>query len=187
MIHYIFPVPIGEYDLNNHSDLNKLLEIIHKPKYNRKHELVKKGTSSYITRKDILHLNELKNLKKSIQECINHYSDFLGYETSKIQNSWFNIMEKEGKITPHQHYGSIISGAFYPLLEENSCNLIFHSPLNTFFHAFTPIKSSKNFTKIKFSVPIKQNYLYLFPSALIHETEKNKSPKRIVLSFNTQY
>ena len=47
-------------------------------------------------------------------------------------------------------------------------------------------KESK-ITNNLFKVPIKQNFLYLFPSTLMHETEKNKSNKRIVVSFNTKY
>ena len=34
MVHYIFPVPIGEYNLNNHPDLKKLLDIINLPRLN---------------------------------------------------------------------------------------------------------------------------------------------------------
>ena len=187
MVHYIFPVPIGEYNLSNHPDLKKLLDIINLPRLNRKHYLVKGGNSSFITDEDVLNFPEIKELKVSIQECINNYCNFLGFSPPLLTNSWFNILQKEGKVTPHHHEGSIISGAFYPLLEENSCRLIFHSPLNTFFHSFIPIERKKHFTKNKFRVPIKQNFLYLFPSTLLHETEKNKKTKRIVISFNSGY
>ena len=188
MVHYILPVPIGEYNLNNHPDLDKLLNNINLSEPNQKMSIIKGGNSSFPTRKNILNFPELKELKKTIQECIINYWDNLDLKFPLIGNSWFNVLKKEGKVFPHQHNGSVISGAFYPLLEENSCNLIFHSPLNTFFQSFLSMdeKESK-ITNNLFKVPIKQNFLYLFPSTLMHETEKNKSNKRIVVSFNTKY
>ena len=188
MIHYTFPVPIGEYNLNNHPDLDKLLNNINLSEPNQKSPLIKKGNSSIGNNNNILDIPKLKELKKTIQECIINYCDNLDLKFPIIDNSWFNVLKKEGKVFPHQHNGSVISGAFYPLLEENSCNLIFHSPLNTFFQSFLSLDNKmpqigNNLIK----VPIKQNFLYLFPSTLIHETEKNKSNKRIVVSFNTKY
>ena len=187
-MHYIFPVPIGEYDLNNHPDLDKLLELINNHENKQGHNLIKNGISSILNGKNILDFPELKKLKETIKKCIINYCDHLDIKLPALDNNWFNILKKEGRVFPHQHNASVISGAFYPLLEENSCNLIFHSPLNTFFQSFLSVdKKESKITNNLFKVPIKQNFLYLFPSTLIHETEKNKSNKRIVVSFNTKY
>jgi len=80
-----------------------------------------------------------------------------------------------------------MSGAFYPLLEKNTCNLVFRSPLYTALN-FIPIKSTiANHFQDDFVMPIKENHLYIFPSWLQHYTEENKGNKRIVVSFNTKF
>ena len=185
----LFPTPVMEFDFTNHPDIPKLLDsidyICKKTSSNiDNHTLVKKGYSSY-NKFNILFFPELIDLKNDIQKTIDHYSRDLSIIFSHISQSWFNILDTEGKVDTHHHGSSVISGAFYPLLEKDTCNLCFKSPLyvSKTFESSKPINN--NHFQDDVVMPIKQNHLYLFPGWLEHYTEENKGNKRIVLSFNT--
>ena len=187
MIHNIFPIPIGEYDFNNHPKMATLLrEIKTSSSTLLPHGLISQGVSSHDSNTFILNSNSLSNLKNDIQKCINNYCSNIKSQSPSLTQSWFNIMGKGGKTSLHSHEGSVLSGALYPLLEKNSCNLIFHFPLKILYNNFIPLDYKGGYTTT-FNVPIKENYLYLFPSWLEHETKINKSKNRIVVSFNTKY
>ena len=94
-------------------------------------------------------------------------------------------MFNQGKVELHHHGITPISGAYYPLLEENSSKLIFKSPIYSSL-TYSNVPNNPNYQNT-FTMPIKQDHLYLFPGFLEHQTEVNKGKKRIVLSFNTQY
>jgi len=180
----LFPTPVMEFDFTNHSNINQVLKNLNNFKLGN-HGLIKNGNSSFNLNQRILFSPNLIELKNDFQKCVDLYCSELKIQNGYIFDSWFNILEKDGKVFPHSHGASIVSGAFYPLLEENTCNIIFKSPIN----------SSQNFISINkedhfhpnFIMPIKQNHLYLFPGWLTHYTEKNKGNKRIVISFNTKF
>ncbi len=166
-INYIFPIAIGEYDVSFFN--KKILFNIIKNSPLGKHKLLKKGVNSY-DRLPLLHLPELKELKDYFQECINSYSNRFNLGNLKLDGNWFNLMETNGQTLTHDHSGSnsILSGAYYPLLHKDSCNLTFISP----------------YRNEEFTLNLKENYLYIFPSWLKHKTDVNKGPLRITLSFN---
>ena len=188
MIHNIFSIPIGEYDFNDHPQILLLLKEIkqYSSKFSLKHDLVKKGKSSFDNSFNILNLTSLSDLKYDIQKCISNYCDNIRSNTPYISHSWFNIMKSGGKTGFHSHEGSVVSGALYPLLEKDSCNLKFYYPMEVLYNNFIP-KSTEYKYPGSITAPIKQNYLYLFPSWLEHETEVNIGNTRIVVSFNTSY
>ena len=181
----LFPTPIMEFDFTNHPDIPTLLNYTNNLEV-PSHFLVENGTSSH-DKHNILFDSNLISLKNDFQKCIDYYSKDLKIENSYIKLSWFNIMNNKGKTLIHHHGSSVISGAFYPLLEENTCNLIFKSPLYTAVN-FTPISPNQgSHFQPDFIMPIKENHLYLFPGWLEHYTEENKGDKRIVISFNTKF
>ena len=181
----LFPTPVMEFDYSDHPDIQKLLNFINQSDI-PPHGLIEQGFSSR-PNINILLLPEFINLKNDIQKSIDYYSKEINIIHSYIYQSWFNILNNKGKVSPHHHGASILSGAFYPLLEENSCNLIFKTPLYSSLN-FRPINyesTDDNHFLTKYEMPIKQNHLYVFPGWLEHYTEENKSKKRIVVSFNT--
>lgn len=180
----LFPTSVASFDFTDHPDKEILLNYINNLSNLNFHGLVKKGISSFHTPENILDLVKFKNLKKDFQKCVDQYTNALDIQKTKISNSWVNIMEKGGKVKMHHHNSSIVSAAYYPFLKSNSCDLYFKSPLYTSIN-FTPNTSngSEHFYEI-FKLNIKENHLYLFPGWLEHFTEKNKSEKRIVVSFN---
>jgi len=184
--HNLFPSLVIEYDLRNFIEKDKLFKILKSYDLIR-HGLVKKGESSII-KPDLLDNPDLYILKNKFQECVSKYCEELDIKTPFISNSWFNVMYKKGKTSLHMHEVSCLSGAYYPLLEENTCNLFFSNPLGGSIINLSPKKEEEYTIPLKhYIMPIKQDYLYLFPSYLQHGTETNKGEARIVVSFNTSF
>tara|TARA_R100000008_G_C3521375_1_gene134169 strand:- start:56 stop:640 length:585 start_codon:yes stop_codon:yes gene_type:complete len=136
------------------------------------------GKSSYNINNEFLFDSRLMPLAKQIQGCINQYihdsSTSPLLESSVISASWFNILGKGGIVSKHRHVeswdveeGSVVSGAYYPYVDEDSSPLFFNLPNGII------------------SKPVKSGQMILFPSWADHWTEKNQSEKRITVSFNT--
>jgi len=163
---------IDNFNLSKYND--SCLEVINKS-IAVKYHLVS-GVSSYEIDKEFLFKEELKPLMIKIQECINEYirpNEKL--EASVISSSWFNILGEGHKVGRHRHVeswddreGSVVSGAYYPHVEEGSAPLIFTFPEGRIVNMH-PASGS----------------LVIFPSWVDHHTTENQSNKRITVSFNT--
>lgn len=149
---------IKQYDLY-FLNLEKILKILQSTQ-TREHGLVGDGISSYNYGMPILEHPELIGLKKIIQKHLKEYHP----KPLKIINSWFNTMNVGDELKIHKHEESVVSGAFYVRIGENSVPLIFSTE----------------------QVKPKNGLLVLFPSEMDHYTEPEKE-KRIVISFNTDY
>ena len=163
---------IDNFNLSKYND--SCLEVINKS-IAVKYHLVS-GVSSYEIDKEFLFKEELKPLMIKIQECINEYirpNEKL--EASVISSSWFNILGEGHKVGRHRHVeswddreGSVVSGAYYPYVEDGSAPLIFTFPEGKVVNMH-PSNGS----------------LVIFPSWVDHHTTENQSNKRITVSFNT--
>jgi Putative 2OG-Fe(II) oxygenase len=149
---------IEEIDLS-FLDFNSIMNTIKSIKLET-HGLIENGYSSYNIGMPILEHQNLIGLKMIILKYINSVSS----KELKLINSWFNITYPGGILKKHKHENSIISGAFYVKVGENSTPLIF------------PNKSIKP----------KNGLLVIFSSELEHYTEEEKE-ERIVISFNSDY
>ena len=189
MKHELFPTLIKEYNVSGYPQKEKLLEKIFNYPTNT-HESVKGGTSSYYftvnpKTQNFLLLEGFNDLNNFFINCSNEYSNEVGIQSGRMFNSWFNIMYQGNETTRHHHPGSTIAGAYYPLLEDNSCNLVFYSPhYNQRQTWFKTIDKNNKYNTPFFEFPIKQDHLYLFPGWLDHSTTVNNSNKRVVISFN---
>lgn len=183
----LFPTTVMEFDFSNHPNLPLLMDYINDviPHLNE-HGIIDNGISSYNLMRNFLSSPNLIELKNDFQKSVDYYSRELNIFDSIIDKSWFNILDLKGKVSAHHHNSSIISGAFYPLLKEGSCDLYFKSPLYTALNFESKNLDTEHFQK-DFKMHIKQNHLYTFPGWLIHYTEENRSDQRIVVSFNTKY
>ena len=185
----LFPTLVKEYSVEDYPQKEKLLEIINNYSYNS-HPLVKGGKSSFTKdphKNNFLRINGFYDLEDYFLSCFQDYSNEIGIKLGVINNCWFNIMEQNNLTERHNHPGSSIVAAYYPLLEENTCNLILSSPIHPLQSAWwnTSSNSSENsYSSPSFSLKIKQNHLYIFPGWLYHSTEVNKGGKRIVISLN---
>jgi uncharacterized protein (TIGR02466 family) len=181
----LFPTPVIEFDFTDHPGIPPLLDCVNNLKV-PPHSLLKNGVSSYENNNILFDPTQI-SLRNDFQKAVDYYSQELKIRSSFIYSSWFNILKKNGKVNVHHHGGNVVSGAFYPLLEEGTCNLIFRSPLHTTMNFIPTEPTSFNHFQKDTSIPIKQYHLYIFPSWLEHYTEENKGDKRIVISFNTKF
>ena len=183
-IYNLFPTCVVGFDFTSYPHVSNLLKLISTTTPNN-YPIVNKGVTTFKDNEDFLKHNSLTDLRNNFQKALDDYSELTKIPSLKIFNSWFNIMENEGKTYRHNHRGSVVSGAYYPLLEENTCNLIFHSPLHLILSNFSNTSPSP-YNSSQYTQPLKPGYLYLFPSWLEHETEVNTGGKRVVISFNTK-
>jgi len=181
----LFPTTVIEFDFTSHPNLKYITKNINQNQ-SRPHNLIENGVSSFSPTRNILLSPDLIELKNDFQKCVDYYSKELKIYSTYIHQSWFNIMENQGKVAPHNHGNSVLSGVFYPFLEEDTCNLFFQSPLYTALN-FLPLYPTTQHFQDDFKIDIKSNHLYLFPGWLTHYTEKNKGNKRIVISFDTKF
>lgn len=180
----LFPTLVSAFDLNGHIEIEKCLEIINKYETGD-HALILKGKSSFINGDEEFLFNpELKKLRADIQNCIDLYCRDAGLEESILGTSWFNVLGKDGQVDKHRHEGSVVSGAFYPYVDEDSCPLIFESPLRP-LRMNDVFENQNPYSSYFASCKPRSGLLLIFPSWLEHRTDPNPSEKRITVSFNT--
>jgi uncharacterized protein (TIGR02466 family) len=184
IVHQIFPTVVMEFDLSHIANgIKENLDNISLD-FHGNHDRVENGTSSFFTNNDILKLPGFTDLKKEFQDCVDAYTKELRLEDAIISNTWFNRMTFGSKTTAHRHPGSVCSGAFYPHAPDGSAGISFRNPLDA-FRMNEVFYEPCMYNGTKFTLPSKENTLYLFPSWLEHETEYNHSQDRYVISFNT--
>lgn len=139
------------------------------------------------TSKDFFILNrpELADLKKFIEYQINLYVKNIygsGDEVA-ITQSWVNKAKKGDFHQNHTHSNSLISGVFYPLLDETLPPIMFKKftreiSLNT--------REKNKFNSDIYKLNLKSKSLVLFPSNITHGVPINESNNlRYSLAFNT--
>ena len=185
----LFPTLVMTFDLSRHKDYNLMLDVVKNTETSSHGIMANNSESSYDERESInwLEHEDLKGFKEQIQICVQHYSEKYALIPNYIKNSWMNRVFKGGRVKLHQHPGSVISGAFYPIADENSCPLILRSPVspNRMCEVNTGFENLYN--AYSQEIPCIQGQLTLFPSWLEHFTDENPTDNRITVSFNTFY
>lgn len=184
----IFPTRIDIHDLSSHPDWENLKNLIKQTENQiRPHGLVNDAGSSYGTpMTPVLSHFSVRRLRLTIEELVKCMAMDLQMPPIQITNSWFNVMGKGQRVKPHRHEVSVISGALYVEAAENSVGLSFHSPLASSRMA-EMLLGSNELNENFHTIECKEGQLILFPSWLEHSTEDNKSDRRVVVSFNTEY
>lgn len=184
----IFPVRIDTHDLSQEPEWNNLKQLILQNENAAKpHGLVNNAKSSFnsdIT--PILSHFSVRKLRSKIENLVKQMAMDLQMPPVIITNSWFNIMGPGDRVKAHRHEVSVISGALYVEAPLGSVGLSFHSPLAQCRMAEVLLGSNEYNTNFH-SVECKEGQLILFPSWLEHSTEVNKSDRRVVVSFNSEY
>ena len=185
----LFPTLVMTFDLSRHKDYNLMLDVVKNTETSSHGIMANNSESSYDEREAInwLEHKDLKGFKEQIQICVQHYSEKYALIPNYIKNSWMNRVFKGGRVKLHQHPGSVISGAFYPIADKNSCPLILRSPVspNRMCEVNTGFENLYN--AYSQEIPCIQGQLTLFPSWLEHFTDENPTDNRITVSFNTFY
>tara|TARA_B100001029_G_scaffold48958_1_gene39019 strand:- start:78 stop:677 length:600 start_codon:yes stop_codon:yes gene_type:complete len=181
----LFPTPVSLYDLS-HLDIDVITEVIENtPK--EEFYLVDGGKTDFNVDCYILDDPNLINLRTSIEDCLDDYSIRLGVDNIVIQNSWSSITEVGGRLELHRHEGCVVSGVFYPKLNEPISPLIVKSPIsqNQMFEIYNPESNVQNRHHYNTIVP-QSGMLVLFPSWLEHKTDVEVG-RRNIISFNGIY
>jgi uncharacterized protein (TIGR02466 family) len=177
-----FPTLISTVDMADHPCESALRMIIESSAV-REHSLITAGTSSHGVA-ELLEDPRLKELRSDIQAAVDAYSQHAGLEPLMLTGSWFNVLGKNARVSHHRHPGSVISGAYYPVLDEGSTALHFESPLLP-SRMCDGISQETEFNAETIQIPVRRGLLVLFPSWLVHFTEANQSAFRATVSFNT--
>lgn len=181
---WFFPTPVGIFDLSHlvTDQVNKILQNIGYAQ----NDLVDgiRGT------KDPSKIPELQFLYDEFQDCINEYSHNVGIKNSTIYESWMNILTMNGSVGVHRHYQSVVSGAYYPYVDDKSAPLVFVNTLDGYrmLDGDTEIQGTNspyagNVRKIE----AQSGRLVLFPGWAQHYVPPNRTNMRITLSFNTKF
>ena len=162
-------------------------------------ELPQKALSTHSSHHQqyILDQKEFSSLKDEILCGVREYDERYGIHKKdiKLENSWFNVMPKGSTLTFHIHNGSLLTGAYYPLLPKGSADLEIIDPeyIRSLITSGKSLKvlhekwRSQDDNREKRTIPIKEGHLYVFPSWLEHGTLDNNSDRRIVIRFNITF
>lgn len=179
----VFPTPIGIYhiDIDYEEVKNKLKKYDTAP-----HALLEDSISSFGQDNNILMDEEFFYLRERIQNNINSYTESVGLQSLEITGSWYNKMTMGKKVSLHRHEGSVISGAFYIDVEDETVPLRFHNPLKPYRMNDLYDKFDNQYASLGIQLKPELGTLFLFPSWLEHETDAEVA-SRCVISFNTLY
>jgi uncharacterized protein (TIGR02466 family) len=178
----LFPTMVGTYDM---SELVSTIDIDNILNSNSQENGLVDGSRSMI----IPHLmSDFSNLMGEIQNCVNDFSKQLSLNPTKIYDSWINILNEKGSVGSHRHYNSVISGALYLHIADNSSSIYFINPtegLRMLEMGYVSSYESEYTPNIHCITP-NTGQLILFPSWIEHYVGVNQSSLRITLSFNTK-
>tara|TARA_B100000965_G_scaffold392229_1_gene401539 strand:- start:44 stop:844 length:801 start_codon:yes stop_codon:yes gene_type:complete len=155
-------------------------------------DLIKKKINSHYNRQSkdtfILDNPELKNIRSFIEEKLNLYSNKILGSSNKlvITQSWLNKSVKGEHHHIHHHPNSIISGVWYPAINDQLPPIQFQKNGTRDFNLSIVEGGYNHFNSHNFSLALNKGELILFPSNLQHSVPYNQSDEeRISLSFNT--
>jgi uncharacterized protein (TIGR02466 family) len=125
------------------------------------------------------------SIKSRLKEAFNLYANDAGYPQIELSNSWINFQYPDSQLIKHTHPNSIISGALYLNVDEDSSKIYFYNP-NPYV-SFTQYKDVNNYScEFQWFKPVNGD-LILFPSWMAHGSngERNKTSERVVISVNS--
>jgi len=163
----------------------------YKPNLSPHNALSGNAISSHSVKSVILSdMNHIVSLNDRICEIVNEFRKQYGIMKLEIDNSWMNVQEPDSKLNFHSHPDSVISGAIYVNVDDDSSKLYFYNP-NPYVDYVNYFNDPEMHTYLNYkTIYLKPNNgdLILFPSWIRHGSEDlNKTIHRTVISFNTKY
>ena len=130
-----------------------------------------------------------KPLHDKFSNEINLYANDICLKDQVLDNAWININEYKDSNMSHTHPISPISGVFYVSVPEDGGDIVFERSDQIVIDYAWYNKNNNHYNSYNatnWTLPAKDNYLYLFPSFLNHRVSynNNKENKRISISFN---
>jgi len=188
----IFPVPVFEYQIENHELINTELEKYiyelkkNDPKGKNKSNAGGWHSDDFIIEDNVPIQNFISKFNNLLPKIfINQMGIDKKLTNIKILNMWSVVNGKNTFNTKHNHPNSYFSAAYYIKTNEDSGHIKFFDPkeVKTMYSpALGELNDlSTNIVRIK----PEEGKLLLFPSYLHHAVEENISDEdRIVISFN---
>ena len=182
--HNLWPIPVYESNIPVREKWKVLLKSL---EYERTH--INNSDISI----DRYILNSMPELKSEIE---NHCDDFVRrYLNVKdnakfyLQNSWSNVHGPNESSQIHWHASSLLSGVYYPILPNNSGNIVFHKSsiyTNTFHQSIRfEFDDINNVNAERYILKLSEGTIVIFPSHLEHSVERNNSNEnRYSVAFN---
>lgn len=140
--------------------------------------------SSHRTLNELHKVMEFKGIADAIMSHCKEYAKLLGYSDQQLEglympNMWFNKSDKGDFNFPHNHPGSVFSGAFY--LKTTPENKIF---FHNFDNRIIP-DNSNDYQNAESWLQCTAGHLIIFQSDLIHSNPRQENDgEKIVISFN---
>jgi len=178
----IFSKPIYLNTINY--NLEKIIPNINKLQFNKANNRPDNTQAS--SNKNVLELNEFKDLKEHIMKYVYDYTHNIlkyTYNDFYITRSWFTKSVKGEYANLHNHNNCLFSGVLYIQTDENTGGIVFSDMTNDRLELEASeynILNSKSHTIFP-----KAGLLLMFPSETYHKIlENNSDLTRISLAFN---
>ena len=178
----VFSKPIYLNTINY--NLEKIIPNVNKLQFNKANNRPDNTQAS--SNKNVLELNEFKDLKEDIMKYVYDYTHNLlkyTYNDFYITRSWFTKSVKGEYANLHNHNNCLFSGVLYIQTDENTGGIVFSDMTNDRLELEASeynILNSKSHTIIP-----KAGLLIIFPSETYHKIlENNSDLTRISLAFN---
>ena len=175
----LFPSPLMIFSYLD--DYSKELDWIKKCKCEKDPYYNKQSVDTFI-----LDNPELKNIRIFIEDKLDQFVSQIYGSKNKlvITQSWVNKSGKGESHHEHTHPNSVISGVWYPQINENLPPIEFRNKLQRDMEL--SIDQYNCFNSGIMSLPVQRGQLILFPSNISHGVAVNRiNDERISLSFNT--
>lgn len=178
----VFSKPIYLNTINY--NLEKIIPNVNKLQFNKANNRPDNTQAS--SNKNVLELNEFKDLKEHIMKYVYDYTHNIlkyTYNDFYITRSWFTKSVKGEYANLHNHNNCLFSGVLYIQTDENTGGIVFSDMTNDRLELEASeynILNSKSHTIFP-----KAGLLLMFPSETYHKIlENNSDLTRISLAFN---
>jgi uncharacterized protein (TIGR02466 family) len=182
-------IPLASIPLLIVEDFRQLTPIEYNTLINLEEKLSGGGGNNYVSiNRQILEMQEFKDLKSSFQEALAHYV----YDILKIKNqfaitdSWSTRNPKNTFHAEHSHGNSIFSGVFYVDVTSGDLELLFEPAFSKNFQFEYTIDEYNLLNSKSWLLGLKPNMLVIFPSWVSHRVSNNESSAdRRIIGFNS--
>jgi uncharacterized protein (TIGR02466 family) len=192
----LFPTLVTRYNtILNSEQINDIMTFCLEKNSNNHPSLIGSATSSHCATSNIVndiayYINSCKDLTLILESLFKEYVNDCGLATTTITNSWFNVQNSSSTLKQHTHPGSILSGALYISVDEQSSGIYFDNPNNNVQYLTANIHNvTSKYTNEYVQFRPNPGDFFVFPSWLYHGAgyEQNMTENRLVISLNTAY
>lgn len=183
---------MGVYYTECNLDTNKIKEFCIQHSYNNESRVLSNEGGYQSEDINLSDYDVLAPLSSKIIQEANIFANGMFLKDQNLDNAWININGYGHTNVMHTHPGVALSGVFYVNVPEDGGNIVFECPdagVKDFaWYHQTDGENFNHYNALHWTLPAKNNTLYLFPSFLRHRVEanNNKDLQRISISFNTK-